>query len=121
MSTEPVLDCLTVFVRGLAVQAAIGVYDHEKGRSQPLIVDAELDLTPHHVDRLMDTYNYEGVAEAVQSLVAEGHVGLVETFAERLARTLMTDERVRRVRVTVSKPEAIGGAQAAGCVVALSR
>lgn len=121
MTTEPVLDHLTVFVRGLTVQAAIGIHDHELGRLQPLIVDAELDLTPHHVDRLADTYNYEGVADAAQALVAEGHVGLVETFAERLARALMDDERVRRVHVTVAKPEAIAGAQAAGCVVILSR
>ena len=92
MSTEPILDHLTVFVRGLTVQAAIGIHDHELGRLQPLVVDAELDLTPHHVDRLADTYNYEGVANAAQALVAEGHIGLVETFAE-----------------------------AAGCVVTLSR
>lgn len=121
MSTEPILDHLTVFVRSLTVQAAIGIHDHEKGRLQPLVIDAELDLTPHHVDRLADTYNYEAVANAAQALVAEGHIGLVETFAERLARALMADERVRRVGVTVAKPEAIAGAQAAGCVVTLSR
>lgn len=121
MTTDPILDHLTVFVRGLAVEAAIGIHDHELGRTQPLIIDAELDLTPHHVDRLADTYNYEGVAHAARALVDEGHIGLVETFAERLARALMADERVRRVRVDVSKPEALAGARAAGCVITLSR
>lgn len=121
MTTDPVLDHLTVFVRGLTLEAAIGVYDHERGRTQPLVVDAELDLTPHHVGRLADTYNYEGVAEAARVLADEGHVGLVETFAERLARRLMADERVRRVRVVVAKPEALHGAEAAGCELALSR
>ena len=29
---------LTVFVRGLEIQAGIGVYDHEHGRLQPLII-----------------------------------------------------------------------------------
>ena len=121
MSTDPILDHLTVFVRGLTVEAAIGIHDHEIGRTQPLILDAELDLTPHHVDRLADTYNYEGVAEAARALVAAGHIGLVETFAEQLARALMADERVRRVRVNVAKPEALAGAEAAGCAIVLSR
>lgn len=121
MSAEPILDHLTVFVHGLAVQAAIGIHDHEMGRTQPLILDVELDLTPHPVDRLADTYNYEGVGAAALALVDEGHVGLVETFAERLARSLMADDRVRTVRIKVSKPEALSGAEAAGCSLALSR
>lgn len=121
MTTDPILDHLTVFVRGLAVEAAIGIHDHEMGRTQPLIIDAELDLMPHHVDRLADTYNYEAVLIAAEALVAEGHVGLVETFAERFARALMDDVRIRSVRVTVSKPEALDGAEAAGCSLTLSR
>ncbi len=121
MSSEPILDHLTVFVRGLTVQAAIGIHDHEHGRTQPLILDVELGLTPHHVDRLADTYNYEAVPAAAAALVQEGHIGLVETFAERLARSLMSDDRVRSVRVKVAKPEALAGAEAAGCSVTLSR
>jgi len=35
-----------VFVTGLKVQAEIGVYKHEIGRVQPLVVDVELDV-PH--------------------------------------------------------------------------
>ena len=37
---------LTVFVRGLEIQAGIGVYDHEHGRLQPLIIDVTLELAP---------------------------------------------------------------------------
>jgi dihydroneopterin aldolase len=35
-----------VFVTGVRVQAEIGVYRHEIGRVQPLIVDVELDVPP---------------------------------------------------------------------------
>ena len=112
---------LTVFVRGLTVEAGIGVYDHEHGRLQTLVIDVTLDLGPQGVERLSDTVNYEMVAEAARAIVAEGHIGLVETFAEQLARALMADERVRRVRVNVAKPEALAGAEAAGCAIVLSR
>ena len=119
--SEPVAEGLTVFVRGLEVQAAIGVHDHELGRTQPLILDVELQLAPRSVRRLEDTYNYEGVGQAARALLAEGHVGLVETLAERLAEALMADHRIRRCRVAVAKPEALGDARAAGCEVVLSR
>ena len=119
--SDPVAEGLTVFVRGLEVEAAIGVHDHELGRTQPLILDVELQLAPRSVRRLEDTYNSEGVGEAARTLLAEGHIGLVETFAERLAEALMADHRIRRCRVAVAKPEALKDARAAGCEVVLSR
>ena len=84
---EPVRrEALRVFVRGLEVQAGIGVYDHEHGRLQRLVIDVMLELEPHAIERLGDTVNYETVAEAARAIAGEGHVGLVETFAERLGR-----------------------------------
>ena len=87
---------LTVFVRGLEVAAGIGVHDHEQGRLQRLVIDVSLELTPAAIERLADTINYETVAEAARAIAAEGHVGLVETFAERLALACLSDARVRR-------------------------
>jgi 7,8-dihydroneopterin aldolase/epimerase/oxygenase len=81
-----------VFVRGLKVDAQIGVYDHEHGRFQPLVVDVELDVA------------------------AEGHVDLVETFAERLAQACFLDHRVTRARVRVEKPLALAPYAAAAGV-----
>lgn len=112
---------LTVFVRGLTVEAGIGVYDHEHGRLQTLVIDATLTLEPAPVERLADTINYETVAEAARAIVAEGHVGLVETFAERLAQACLSDPRVRRVAIRIEKPGALQGAAAAGCEVVLAR
>lgn len=112
---------LTVFVRGLEVEAGIGVHDHELGRLQKLVIDVRLDLAPVPVERLADTINYETVAEAARAITAEGHVGLVETFAERLAVSMLADERVRRCTVRIEKPGALTGAAAPGCEVTLAR
>ena len=67
---------LSVFVRGLEVQAGIGVHAHEQGVLQCLMLDVTLELGARPVDRLADTVNYETVAEAAAKLVAEGHIGL---------------------------------------------
>ena len=112
---------LTVFVRGLRVEAGIGVHDHELGRLQTLVIDVTLELAPAPVERLADTINYETVAAAARAIAAAGHVGLVETFADRLASACLQDGRVRRCTVRIEKPGALDGAAAAGCEVVLGR
>jgi 7,8-dihydroneopterin aldolase/epimerase/oxygenase len=103
---------MKVFVHNLALEAEIGVYPHERGRAQPLVLEIELDVTTANVHRLSETINYETIAKTAQALVAEGHVGLVETFAEQLARALMADERVTSARIRVEKPLALAPATA---------
>ena len=112
---------LTVFVRGLNIQAGIGIHDHEIGRLQTLIIDVSLDMGPQTVTRLADTVNYETIAQAARDIAAEGHIGLVESFAERLALAVLADDRVRRVTVRIEKPGALDGAVAPGCEVVFGR
>jgi dihydroneopterin aldolase len=120
--TETVLITSKVFVTGVQVQAEIGVYRHEIGRVQPLIVDVELDVPTDASDRLADTFNYEGILKAAQELAAQGHVDLVETFAHRLAERCLADPRVTRARVRIEKPLALAPhAVAAGVEIVLGR
>ncbi|RAK58164.1 dihydroneopterin aldolase [Phenylobacterium deserti] len=111
-----------VFVTGLQVQAEIGVYKHEIGRVQPLVVDVELDVPTAGAVKLADTLNYEDVLHAARAVAEEGHIELVETFAERLARACLADPRVTRARVRVEKPLALAPhATGAGVEITLVR
>ena len=111
-----------VFVTGLKVQAEIGVYRHEIGRVQPLVVDVELDVPSAGSERLADTLNYETILTAAQAIAAGGHIELVETFADRLARACLADARVTRARVRVEKPLALEPhAVGAGVEITLAR
>jgi dihydroneopterin aldolase len=111
-----------VFVTGLKVQAQIGVYRHEIGRVQPLIVDVELDVATGASDRLAETVNYETILKAAQDLAAQGHVALVETFAHRLAGRCLEDPRVQRARVRIEKPLALApDAVGAGVEIVIER
>jgi dihydroneopterin aldolase len=111
-----------VFVTGVRVQAEIGIYKHEIGRMQPLVVDVELDVPTAGAERLADTLNYETILQAARDVAAEGHIGLVETFAERLARACLADPRVTRARVRVEKPLALApDATGAGVEITLVR
>lgn len=96
-----------IFVHGVRLEAEVGVYPSERGRTQPLIVDVELDVAWAGADRLADTVNYETVVAAARAVVAEGHIELVEIFAEHLAARCLADPRVTRARIRVEKPEAL--------------
>ena len=111
-----------VFVRGLRVDAEIGVHDHEHGRKQPLSIDVELDVAAAGWRALDETVNYEAIVAAARSIAAAGHIGLVESFAQRLAYECLAHPRVTRARVRVEKPLALApDAVAAGVEIVAVR
>ncbi len=110
-----------VFVRGLTVMAEIGLNPDERGRRQPVIIDAVVTLDPKAPQHLRDTLNYEHVVTAARALADGGHIELVETFAHRLAEALLAYPIVQDVTVSVGKPEALREADLAGAEVTLVR
>ena len=107
---------MKVFVRALQLDVEIGVYEHEYGRRQPLVVDVELDVATHDCEHIADTVNYETVVAKARAVAAAGHLKLVETFAERLAQAWFDDPRVTRARVRVETPAALAHAALAAGV-----
>ena len=112
-----------VFVRGLALQARLGIYPHEKARPQRVIVGGELagedDSAPASVgpDDLRRGVNYESVVRAARAAAEDGHTLLVETLAERIATAALVDPRVMTARVTVEKPDAFPDAATVGVTI----
>jgi dihydroneopterin aldolase len=102
------IEAMRVFMRGLRVEAEIGVYGHEHGRRQPLVVDVEAELEPRPARTVHETVNYESFAAKARKLADGGHIDLVETFAERLAGDILDHPLVTRVTVRIEKPEALG-------------
>jgi 7,8-dihydroneopterin aldolase/epimerase/oxygenase len=116
------IEAARVFIRALRVEAEVGVYSHEHGRRQVLMIDVELEVAPASGDHLADTLNYEMIADHARTIAARGHHKLIETFAERLARACLEDSRVTRARVRIEKPEALApDADAGGAEIILTR
>jgi len=114
-----------IFVKGLMIQASIGVHPHEYEATQPIIIDIELDMGGMDLpseDRLHETLDYGVVAEKAEDIALEAHVQLVETLAERIADwALAADPRVQRCAVSISKPQALLKADFAGVEVIKTR
>ncbi len=104
-----------VFVRNLVLDALVGVHRHEKKRRQPIRVNVDLAVRDAPAaDRLDDVVCYEDVVNRIKGLIAEGHVNLVETLAERVAQDCLVDRRVLAVRIRVEKLGVIPEAESVG-------
>lgn len=113
-----------IFVRGLALDAEIGAYEHEKGRTQPLRIDFEAEVVEPSDpagDRLEDVVCYNRLTQGVKAILAEGHIKLLETLAERIADLVMSHPMALMVRVRIEKPEAVAEAEAAGVEIERSK
>jgi dihydroneopterin aldolase len=116
-----------VFVRGLTLKASIGVHGHERLARQPVRIGIELAVeddaarpmsrAPVGRDELSRVVDYERLADLARAIVAEGHVMLVETLAERIAEACLADHRVRIARVMVEKPAALPDADSVGVTI----
>lgn len=109
----PILD--RIFVRGLVLPVAIGVYDEEQGITQKVSFTIEasvgVGVSPKG-DNLDEVPSYDDLVKAVKAVIADGHVGLVETMAARIADRCLADRRIVSVLVRVEKlergPDAVG-------------
>ena len=106
-----------VFVRDLELNAHIGVYRHEKNAAQPLRINVDLTVQEgggEVGDRLSNVVDYGKVVDGIRAIIAEGHVNLVETLAERIAAFALADKRVLVARVRIEKLKVIPEARSVG-------
>lgn len=113
-----------VFIEGLEVDTLIGAYDWERGIRQCLRLDLTFswDIRPAAVgDDLSKALDYAAVYQHVQAFAAVAKFELVETFAERLAASLLEAFGMPTLRLRVTKPGANAAAQAVGVEIERSR
>jgi dihydroneopterin aldolase len=111
-----------IFVRNLIIEAQIGIHPHEQDRRQPLIVEVELAVDAGVGRSIGETVNYETIVDHAVAIADSGHIGLLETYARRVAQACMAESRVRSARVRVEKPLALAPrAAVAGVEITLFR
>ena len=104
----------------LTAETVIGIYDWEREVKQRLEIDLEIwmDLRAAATsDAIEDTLNYKSVAKRVLAFVEASRYRLVEALAGEIARIVLEEFKVARVRVTVHKPGAIRHSRDVGVIV----
>ncbi|MSP51121.1 MAG: dihydroneopterin aldolase [Alphaproteobacteria bacterium] len=106
-----------VFVRDLELGAKIGVHTSERVSTQPIRINVDLAVHEDDAplrDELADVVCYEDIVNAIKGLLAQGHVNLVETLAERIAARCLVDPRVYSARIRIEKLRVIAEAASVG-------
>jgi 7,8-dihydroneopterin aldolase/epimerase/oxygenase len=109
-----------VFIEGLTVETIVGIYDWERRVRQPVVFDIEMafdNTRPASSDRIEDTLDYKAVTKRLVAFVEASRFQLVETLAERCAGLIREEFGVAWLRLKLSKPGAVRGAQAVGVVI----
>ncbi len=105
-----------VSIRDLSVAAVIGVHGWEREVEQTLLFSVDMVADVRRAaatDDLADALDYSAVARTIAAVVRDGKFHLIETAAERVARRLLADFPVSRLRLEVRKPITAGGYTAA--------
>lgn len=98
-----------VEIRGLKLKGRHGVTDEERSAEQPFVINlaARLDARPAAIlDDLSSTLDYEEAVRIVAKIVTGESYQLIETLADRIARSLLSNPRVLDVWVRVAKTHA---------------
>lgn len=98
-----------IVLEGMEFYGYHGARPEEKSLGQWFILDVELflDLRPAGVsDDLARTVDYARVFETVRSIVCGPPFSLIEALAEAVAKGLLEQFPLARVKVRVKKPQA---------------
>lgn len=104
-----------ISVRDLVVEADIGAFQQERGRTQRLRFNVVVEVAPvtaplaDDVDRIL---SYDVISEAIAAELAATRLNLLETLAEKVAERVLTAPQAMRAFVRIEKldrgPGALG-------------
>jgi dihydroneopterin aldolase len=94
-----------LFLSGIRAEGRHGARPGEKDRSQPFVVDLDLEVDAG-TDSIDATADYRGITDAVREVVEHGSFDLIESMAEAIARRIASFPRVAEVTAVVHKPKA---------------
>ncbi len=112
-------------INDLEVDCIIGINPSERTRSQVLVISAELGVDLSYcacTNNLNDTVNYADVCEDLKALAVNLKAELLEVLAEKMCQLIFCrHKRVRSVKLTLLKPEAVADAKSVGISIERTR
>jgi (5-formylfuran-3-yl)methyl phosphate synthase len=106
-SVDPEKATDRIFVRDFDLPVSIGAYLHEHTKPQKVRfnVEARIYRSDRIAEDMNDVFSYDLITDAIRVIVAQEHIALVETLAERVAASVLTHPRVASVTVRIEKLE----------------
>lgn len=100
-----------ILLSGISCTAYLGVLPGEKETAQEILIDLVLGLdleAAAKTDQVQLTVDYRQVVTQVQMTVEQSRFHLLEALASELCQTVLRDNKIESVRITVRKfPESL--------------
>ncbi|MDF2446215.1 MAG: folB [Moraxellaceae bacterium] len=109
-----------VYIRDLKIETVIGIFDWERRIRQTVSLDLEMATDIRKAaasDDIKDALDYKSVAKRLIAFVEGSEFLLVETLAEKIAGIVREEFGVPWLRLQLSKPGAVRGAQDVGVII----
>lgn len=107
-----------IFFKRLALDARIGILEHELRQTQPLHIDAEIDIqtTQQVNDNDINTVlDYRKIRSIIIEEATRQHIHLVEALGEMIGHRLLSEfNEITRVQLRISKPQAFSDCEGVG-------
>ena len=109
-----------VYIRDLRIDTIIGIFDWEREVRQTVSLDLEMSADIRKAaatDDIEHALNYKAVAKRIIAHVENSQCLLVERLAEEVTGIVIEEFGVPWVRLRLSKPGALRGAQDVGLII----
>lgn len=106
-----------ILVRDLVLKCLIGIHAHELLAPQRVRINVDMAVFEQAgplSDDIANVVSYEDVITGIKRMLAEGHINLVETLAEKVAELCLADTRVASARIRVEKLDVYAEAASVG-------
>ena len=113
-----------IFLNDFMIDANIGVYKHEKIKSQPLRINIIAKVkNPKKIndDKLYSVVCYNEISKKIKKIIKSGHTILLEKLAEKRFQECFKNKRIQTMKIRLEKLDAIQQAESAGIEVERSR
>jgi len=113
-----------IFLNDFMIDANIGVYKHEKIKSQPLRINIIAKVkNPRKIndDKLHSVVCYNQISKKIKKIIKSGHTILLEKLAEKIFQECFKNKRIQTMKIRLEKLDAIQEAESAGIEVERSR
>lgn len=104
-----------ILIKGLKLNAFIGIYPFEHKKLQPLIFNLSISSAISFAkvgNDLSKSIDYAHLVTFIQEFVKSKKHLLIETLAEELAQLLLKNFAINKLKLTLFKPEALKNATA---------
>ncbi len=99
-----------IHVRDFSFSAVVGIKPEERKKKQSLVLHltlfVELNLAGN-TDQIQDTVDYDQLMSQLKAVGENSHYYLLEKLATCLADVCLEDCRIKTVRLTLEKPQAL--------------